>query len=135
LLELIATVGITGILAALALPRIGGQLDILAVRGAASDVAGAFALARNAAIARGQYATVFTDSARGTVTVANGPDTLMVRHLNLVYGVSIRSNRDSLAYNPIGHGYGGSNQTIVIARGGAVDSVVVSRLGRVRYRP
>jgi prepilin-type N-terminal cleavage/methylation domain-containing protein len=135
LVELIATLGLLGLLASFALARIGGQLDILAVRAAASDVAGAFALARNAAIAKGTYATVFTDSSRRTVTVALGPDTLLVRPLGIVHGITIRSNRDSLAYNPIGHGYGASNQTVVLSRGAAIDSVVVSRLGRVRYRP
>jgi prepilin-type N-terminal cleavage/methylation domain-containing protein len=135
LVELLAVLSILALIATFALTRFGRQLDRLAVQSAAADVAGAFALARNGAIARTTFATVYTDSSRHSVTVVIGGDTVLSRSFGAVYGVALRSNRDSLTYDQIGHGYGASNQTIVLARGQAVDSVVLSRLGRVRYRP
>jgi len=132
LVELLTVLTVLGVLATIALPRLSGQLDSLAVRAAAGDVVSAFALARQAAIARTAYVTVSVDSARRLVTVHTSTDTLMVRPVGLVHGTAIRSNRDSLAYNPLGQGFGGANQSIVVSRGNAIDTVVLSRLGRVR---
>ena len=135
LVELLLVIALIGIIGTFAVSNVGGRLDSLAVNSAAADVTSAFAVARNAAIARATYTTVHVDSSRQAVTVSMNGDTLVTRLVGAVHGVAIRSNRDSLAYNPIGHGFGASNQTIVISRGNASDTVVVSRLGRVRHRP
>jgi Tfp pilus assembly protein FimT len=132
--ELVAVLTITGLLLTLALPQLSGRLDRMAVHNAAADVSSAFAIARQTAIARGRYVTVAVDSATRAVRVTMGADTLQTRHVGVVHGVDIRSNRDSLSYDPIGHGYGASNQSIFVTRGAAAETVVVSRLGRVRYR-
>ncbi len=134
LMQLLVVLGVMSLLSALALPRINGAVNTIAVRGAAADVTGAFALARTVALTRSVYAAVHVDSARQSVTVATGADTLLVRLVGDAHGVKIRSNRDSMSYDPMGHGYGAANQSIVIARGSAMDTVVISRLGRVRYR-
>jgi prepilin-type N-terminal cleavage/methylation domain-containing protein len=134
LVQLLVVLGIISLLAALALPRLNGSLDRIAVQGASADIAAAFALARQAAITRSQYSMVRIDSLRRSVTVAVGSDTLLVRLLGTVHGVEVRSNRDSLSYDPLGHGYGAANQSIVVSRGSLADTVVISRLGRVRYR-
>jgi prepilin-type N-terminal cleavage/methylation domain-containing protein len=134
LVELLVVLCIAGLLAGLAFPRLSGWLDSWSVRAAAAEVASSFALARQAAIARGNFATVFVDSAASAVAVTVGADTILRRLLGTVHGVSLRGNRDSLSYDALGHGYGASNQTIVVTRGAAADSVIVSRLGRVRYR-
>lgn len=134
LVEMLAAIAISGILFGLAIPRLGGRFDSIAVRGAASDVAGAFAIARHAAVARGAYVSVRIDSARRSVVVASGNDTLLRREIGVVHGAAIHSNRDSMAYDPVGLGYGAANQSIVVRRGSASDTVIISRLGRVRYR-
>jgi prepilin-type N-terminal cleavage/methylation domain-containing protein len=134
LLELLVTLALVTILASFALSNLNRRLDRIAVRGAAAEITSAFALARHAAVSRGAYVTVHVDSGYRSVTVTDGMDTLLARPLGLVHGVHVSSNRDSLAYGPLGHGFGGSNQSIVVQRGTAVDTVVVSRLGRVRWR-
>jgi Tfp pilus assembly protein FimT len=134
LAELLAAITIFSLLTSLAPNGLGGRLDRLAVLHASADVASAFTLARSAAISRGVFATVRIDSVAKDVRVSVGTESLLTRPLGQVYGVDVRSNRDSLAYSPIGHAYGAANQSIVIRRGNAADTVVVSRLGRVRYR-
>ena len=48
------------------------------------------------------------------------------------HGVTLSATRDSMAYAPNGLGYGASNLSIIVRRGAVTDTVVVSRLGRVR---
>ena len=134
IVELLISISLFALLVTFITTRIGGRLDNLAVSSVAAEVTGAFAVARNAAIARGTYVTIRVDSTRKSVVVFAGADTLLQRLAGAVHRVNIASNRDSLAYNPLGHGYGASNQSIVITRGAAAETVVVSRLGRVRYR-
>ena len=134
LLELLIAISLFMLLVTFVSSRVGNRLDKLAVRSAAADVAGAFAVARNAAIARGAYVTVGIDSTRNSVTVFSSGDTLLKRLAGAVHNVRLKSNRDSLAYDPVGHGSGASNQSIVISRGEVAETVVVSRLGRVRFR-
>jgi hypothetical protein len=67
-----------------------------------------------------------------TAVVHVGPDT--VRHLALGarYGVRLAATRDSMAYVAPGLGHGAANLRVVLTRGLAADTIVVSRLGRVR---
>jgi Tfp pilus assembly protein FimT len=134
LFQILVAASIMGLLAALGISRINARLDSMAVHGAAADIAGAFALARQAALVRSAYVAVHVDSGRRSVSVASGTDTLLKRLVGTVHGVSLRSNRDSMSYDPIGLGFGAANQSIIVSRGSAVDTVVISRLGRVRYR-
>ena len=53
--------------------------------------------------------------------------------LTEVIAAAVATNRDSMVYDARGIGYGASNLSVVIRRGRAVDTVVVSRLGRVRW--
>jgi hypothetical protein len=46
--------------------------------------------------------------------------------------VRLAATRDSMAYLPLGLGYGAANLRAVLTRGRASDTVFVSRLGRVR---
>jgi hypothetical protein len=55
------------------------------------------------------------------------------RDLHAMFGVRIASARDTMAYDVRGLGIGLSNLSLVIRRGRAVDTVFLSRLGRVRY--
>jgi prepilin-type N-terminal cleavage/methylation domain-containing protein len=134
LVQLLITVVVIGVLSGIAVSRVHAGLDRVAVSGAASDVASAFALARQISLTRSVHVAVHTDSVRRSVAVAISNDTILLRLIGQVHGVDIRSNRDSMSYSPLGHGYGAANQTIIISRGGVSDTVVVSRLGRVRYR-
>ena len=133
LLELAVVIAIIALSAAIVTPALLRRLDRSRVRHAVSELTSALALARTMAVARTTHVAVFFDSVRSTVVVAAGPDTLMVRALGAIHGIELRSNRDSTVYGPTGLGYGAANQSIVVRRGSAEDTVVISRLGRVRH--
>ena len=132
LIELTVVLLIIGVLCAIGIPSLLRFLDRTHVRHATDAVVTMMALARTTSIARGTYVVTHFDSPRSSVTVRASLDTIVTVDLAAAHGVSIRSNRDSTVYGPTGLGYGAANQTIVVARGRAVDSIVVSRLGRVR---
>ena len=133
LIELVVVAVIIGALCAIAVPRLLRYIDRTHVRHATNEVVATLALARSAALARGEHVTTRFDSASAVVTVTAGADTIALRALGDLHGVRIRSNRDSTAYGPAGLGYGAANQTVIVERGRASDSVVISRLGRVRW--
>jgi type II secretory pathway pseudopilin PulG len=123
---------ILGVLAALAVPRVGGALDRAGVRGAVTEIETAFASARSAAIGRQRRITVDIRDDSAIVMVRSSRDTLHVRRLGAVYGVTLTSTRATMSYLPAGLAWGAANLSIVVRRGAVVDTVVVSRLGRVR---
>jgi hypothetical protein len=49
-----------------------------------------------------------------------------------VHGVRLAATRDSMTYYPDGLALGGANLSIVLSRGAAADTVIVSREGRVK---
>jgi Tfp pilus assembly protein FimT len=132
LLEVAVVVGLIVLLLALGLPSLRGVVDRIAVQGAAADAMAAFATARHLAIRRGTRVAVTIDESRAVLRVIARNDTLL-RALGDVHGVVLEASRDSMAYTPIGLGYGGANLRIVLRRGRAAESVYVSRLGRVRH--
>lgn len=133
LLDCIATVTIIGILYAVTMPKAAHFLDSLGVHGAVSDAFAVFSTARTAAVSSGTHASVDIDTARTTLIVRVGPDTILKRDLGLVHQVKIAATRTSTMFSPNGLGYGAGNLTLVVKRGGSVDSLFVSRLGRVRH--
>ena len=132
LLELALTLAVTGILLAVAVPRAGGLLDRLGVRGASQDVSLALALARAGATRRGDYVSFVADSRTGRIRVRAGGETLFERDLARTRGVRLDVTRESLTLAPTGLGWGPANTTVVVSRGGRADTIVTSRLGRVR---
>jgi type IV fimbrial biogenesis protein FimT len=132
LLELVVTLAVAAVLAAVAFPRVGAGLDRHRTRAAAEQVATAYAVARHAAIMRGALVSVRLDTVRGSVAVVGGPDTLLLTRLAEELGVSLATTRAESSFSPLGMGWGSANATVVLRRGRAADTVVVSRLGRVR---
>ncbi len=132
LAELVVALAVLGVAAALALRGLAHVTDGVAVRGAATDVRAAFATARALAVRRGERAAVRIDTAAGVLAVHLRGDTVLRRPVAALYRVRLSATRDSAAYGATGLGYGGSNLRVVVRRAAAVDTVVVSRLGRVR---
>jgi Tfp pilus assembly protein FimT len=120
------------LLGAIAAPSVSRLLDGIEVRQAAIEVETLFSSARHLAIARGAQTSVDIDTAKRIVSVRIGADTVRKRELGKEHQIEIRANRSSVTYSQIGIGYGAANVTIVLKRNASVDSVVVSRLGRVR---
>ena len=133
LLEITVVLTVTAVLLALAVPRISELRDRSAVRAAVDEVGASFATARAAAIARRAAVSVVLDTAAGAVEVRSAGRTLMRRSLRLAYGVVVTSTRDSAVYDARGLGYGVTNLTVVVRRRTMVDTLTMSRLGRVRW--
>lgn len=132
IIETTLAICLIGILAAIATPRVSRLLDAIEVRQASIEVATLFSSARHLAIARAAQATVDIDTARKVMTVRIGEDTLRRRELGREHRIELKANRAGMSYSPIGIGYGAANVTVVVKRNASIDSIVVSRLGRVR---
>ena len=132
LVELVVVSTLIGLMAAISIPKGTRLLDHLRVRQAAQEVWAALSLGRSAAIHRAGYTRVIIDEAAGTVVLRHAADTLRRWPVGPMHGVALRASRDTLIFAPTGLGYGASNTTIVISRGARADTLVVSRLGRVR---
>ena len=120
-------------LAAIALPRAWSFVDRIEVRGAVTEMESMFSLARHTAIARGAQIALDIDAGQKTVSIRSGTDILRTREVGLAHGVDLSTNRTSITYSPIGVGYGAANFSLIVSRGRAADTIVVSRLGRVRH--
>ncbi len=133
LLELTAVLSIAGILFAVATPRFVAMRDAAAVHAAVSDAGSAFSLARQTAIARRAPVAVVIDTASGNLLVRSAAGPVVTRSLRRAYSVGVGANRDSVVYDAKGLGYGISNLTLTVRRGSFVDTLTMSRLGRLRY--
>ena len=123
---------VLGLLTVVAGLRIAVLRDRASVRGAATEAATTFAVARRWALSRSVRTAVDIDTATATLTVRSYGDTIARRALGASHEVTLTSTRDSMAYAPNGLGYGASNLTLVLRRGASAETLVVSRLGRVR---
>jgi prepilin-type N-terminal cleavage/methylation domain-containing protein len=132
LVEVLIVLVVIGTLLALALPPIAASTDRAAVRAASRDVEALFAEARAQAVARQAGVWLRFDSLAGAVRLRVPGVGTRTRPVGSLYGVVLAANRDSVAYDGLGLGYGAANLTVVVSRGRARDTLVVSRLGRVR---
>jgi Tfp pilus assembly protein FimT len=131
--ELVAVLALTAIILGIAIPRVREVAERAAVRGAVADVVTTLSTARQLAVSNGGAVAVSIDAGAGTIRVLRDGDTVMTRTIGTTFGVTLRSSRDSLAYDGRGLGSGAANLTFVVQRGITADTVVVSRLGRVRW--
>jgi Tfp pilus assembly protein FimT len=131
--ELVAVLALTAIILGIAVPRVRLAAERAAVRGAVADIVTTLSTARQLAVSHGAGISVSIDADVGTIRVLRQGDTLMTRAIGTTFGVTLRTSRDSLAYDARGLGSGAANLTFVVLRGSTADTVVVSRLGRVRW--
>jgi len=124
---------IISVLTAIAVPEAGKLLDRIRVRGAVADIQALFGAARHIAIARSVQSTVEIDTARRTVYVSVGSDTVRRHDIGAEHDVQLSASRVRMSYSPTGIGYGAANLSVVVRRSAVVDTVFVSRLGRVRH--
>jgi len=130
--ELVVVLAIMAVLAGLAAPRVAHAVDVAAVHSASHVVASVLAGARRAALQRGERVAVVIDSTSGIVRAGPADRPLLVGVIGAATGAILSASRDSIAFGPTGLGYGAANTSIIVRRGGAADTVVVSREGRVR---
>ena len=132
LLELLVVMVVTGIVLAIAVPRARAGVDRAVVRSAATDVRATLGLARTLALAGHAVIVVDVESATGVLRIRRDSAVLMRRGVAGAHGVEVRATRDSLSYDPYGLGRGAANLSVVIRKGGAAETVFVSRMGRIR---
>jgi Tfp pilus assembly protein FimT len=131
--ELVAVLVLTAVLLGIAIPLVRQSAERAAVRGAVADIVATLSTARQLAVARGGRVAVSIDAASGTLRVLRYDDTVVIRPIGRMFGVTLTATRDSLAYDARGLGTGAANLTFIVLRGMTADTVVVSRLGRVRW--
>jgi prepilin-type N-terminal cleavage/methylation domain-containing protein len=130
--ELLLTLAVLGILTSITMPRAVSLVDRISVKGATQDVVLALAAARAAASRRGAYASFIADPRTGRIRVVSQGETLLDRNVGRMRGVRLEATRESVTFAPSGLGWGTANTTVVVRRGARSDTVVMSRLGRVR---
>jgi prepilin-type N-terminal cleavage/methylation domain-containing protein len=133
IIELTVTLCILSILSAITIPWAGRVLDRVKVRSAAVEIESLFSAARHIAIARAALTTVEIDPAAESITVSVGGDTVRERRIGVAHGVLLSASRARMSYSATGMGYGAANLSVVVRRNVSVDTVFVSRLGRVRH--
>ena len=134
LLELVIVLMIIGLLCIIAVREMGHYLDRIAARSAVAEAAEVIQQARDEALARRAMVSVKIDTAHGELALRERGTPLAVHALSHAHRVTISSTRDSLTFDVRGLGYGASNLTLIARRGHAAETLVVSRLGRVRLR-
>ncbi|HEX6060347.1 MAG TPA: GspH/FimT family pseudopilin [Gemmatimonadaceae bacterium] len=133
MVELAIVLVVLGVILGLAMPDLRSAGDAASVRSAVTSTVATLVAARHTAIARGAMSTVRVDTARGRILVLAAAETVLVRDLRDAHGVRLGATRLELRYTPNGLGYGASNTRLTIGRGRFADTVIVSRLGRVRH--
>ena len=132
IVELLITLVVLGVLSSIAVPRAATFIDRISVRGATQDVVLAIAAARAAATRRGAYVSFVADPRTGRLRVVSGGETLFERDVLRSRGVRLEASRESVTFAPGGLGWGAANTTVIVSRGTRSDTIVMSRLGRVR---
>jgi prepilin-type N-terminal cleavage/methylation domain-containing protein len=133
IIEIIIALVIAAVLAVIVLPRATSFIDAIEVRGAVTEIESLFSTARHVAITRGVQSTLDIDPSRGTIAVLAGTDSIRTREVALAHGVVLQSTRASITYAPTGMGYGAANLSLIVTRNRVSDTILVSRLGRVRH--
>ena len=133
LIELVLVMTLAGMVCLTVVQALTLQLDRMAVRNAIAEAAGALARARDEALARRAVVRVRIDTGQRTLIVRSGNEHIARHAFGHGHGVTLTTTRDSIAFDVRGLGHGAANLTLVARRGRAADTLVVSRLGRVRY--
>jgi prepilin-type N-terminal cleavage/methylation domain-containing protein len=133
LIELVVTLCILSILSAIAIPPAGRFLDGIYVHGAVIEVESLFSTARHLAIARAGQTTVEIDTAARIILISVEGDTLRRANIGGDHDVRLSASRTRMVYSASGFGYGAANLSVVVRRNSVVDTVFVSRLGRLRH--
>jgi type II secretory pathway pseudopilin PulG len=135
LVELGVVLCLLGLVLTLALPRLRHAREVLAVRAARAELAGAIAAARaNAVLAGGATLVVDPYAHRAWIEAADGRRAAIDYPLGSRYGVRIETERGtpvSIRYDALGIGRM-ANATLGVRRGDIRMTLTVSAYGRVR---
>ena len=133
LLELLLVLVLVGILAGLAIPRLGAVASAAALRHEATELVVALDAARLDAIRFGAVDSLtLSDSSYRLELLADGDTTLRWQHAGAgTRGVQLSGGGAPIHFGAAGLAVGVSNRTLTFTRLGASRRVVISRLGRI----
>lgn len=133
-LELLVVICIAAVLVTIWIPRARELLDRIETDSATRDVTTALAVGRHGAVMQ---------STRARVMIAS--DTLRIDRLGPTgwapwwrrpgpasRGVALEVSNPNVIFGPTGMGWGASNTKIVLRRGSQVETITLSRVGRVK---
>jgi prepilin-type N-terminal cleavage/methylation domain-containing protein len=134
LVELVFVLCIIAVLVSIGVPKLQPFLDRIAADRAAREVTTALAVARHGAVLQGMRArlTIDPDSLRidrferdGWIPWRRWPGPADSR-------VQLEVSNPVVVFGPTGMGWGVSNTKVVLRRGSQVETITVSRVGRVK---
>ena len=133
-LELMVVIAIAGLLAALWTPRAARRIDWLKTQHALRDITTALAVARHGAVLQATRArlTIESDTLRIDRLQGGGWTPWWRRPGPAGHGVVLDVSNPVVVFGPTGMGWGASNTKIVLSRGSHVETITVSRVGRVK---
>jgi prepilin-type N-terminal cleavage/methylation domain-containing protein len=134
LVELAIVLLIVALFTAVGLPRLGPFLDRIATDRAAREVTVALAMARHGAVLHGLRArlTIAADSLRIDRLEAAGWIPWKRWSGPADHAVAIEVSNPVVVFGPTGVGWAASNTKVILRRGSQVETITVSRLGRVK---
>ena len=133
LLELMLVLLIIGLSTLIMLRELHFFLDRMEARNAVRAAGQFVARARDEAITQQTPMSVRIDTAAGTLQLLSRTGGVAQAPVGSMHRVTLSTTRDSIAFDVRGLGFGPANLTLVARRGAAAETLVVSRLGRVRY--
>lgn len=135
LIELAVVICIAALIAALWLPRAQRLIDWLETERAMREVTTAIALTRHGAVLQATRARLLiaADTLRIDRMAREGGWVPWWRRPGPAsFGVQLKVSNETIIFGPNGMGWGASNTTIVLRRGSQVETVTMSRVGRVK---
>ena len=135
LIEMVVVLVLIGVLAGWAVPKVSAWADWIAVEGASREVAEFYSAARFAAAQRGTRIRIqFAADSLRAVFEGGRDSVFRVRPGPRARGVGFTVSQAVVRVGSTGYGWAAGNTTVVLRRGKFVDSVIISRLGRLRRR-
>lgn len=142
LIETLVVLGVVAVLMLVGWPKVRTALVKANVRGARSAVINTLQQAKNVAIRDGRRAAVNFSNGDGTMWITATPrkvaaagstsDTVgAVRSLASLYGVTVNASVGSYTYDNRGLSTSTADATVLLARAGYQDSVLVNAYGRI----
>ena len=133
--ELCLTLILVGAVLTIALPRLHGLADSLAVDRAAHEIAAAHGRARIAAVLQSRVLELTVDANALTIRAGGATTPIWRGEGPAANRVTLAGPARTLTFSPVGITLGLSNASFQLTRGSAIRTVVVSRLGRIRIVP
>jgi prepilin-type N-terminal cleavage/methylation domain-containing protein len=133
LVELVVALVLVAAMSAMALPRLVGWLDWVAVDRATGEVASFYQTARYAAIYRDERVRLELGADSLRAVFEGVTDSVFLRRPGPArHAVRLTASRALIRIQPNGLGYGAANTKLVLRRGTVAESLTTSRLGRLK---